>query len=618
MKKKHILFSTIISMGMMVSSCSDYLSVEGKLGENTQSLENIFENKEWSEQRLATAYAWLTWSNIDIGSKDNCIKYCEYDENWKQDSWAQAYDGIRHASIFIQNIDRNKEMTPDEIVDYKAQARFVRAYFYWKLLQKYGPIPIIPNDGVMDYNAAYEDLYIPRSTYDDCVNYIAEEMKLAAKDLPLKRDTRNMARPTRGAALATRAKALLYAASPLNNPRPTDTERFTDLVDDEGRYLMAQEYNEEKWAKAAAAARDVVELGRKGVYELHTVSAHSTGTIDNPATIAPPTHAVYSHADFPAGWRNIDPLQSYETLFNGVIFPSENKEMIFTTGQNNGDINTMIQHQMPIAFGGYNCHAMTGKQCDAYQMNTGKPFDKTKDWTGDENYVSAEEAASGDWAPLVEGVNKQYGHREPRFYATVAYNGCLWNGTNAVQSYDRNLIIWYYRGEESGWSNSGDRWLATGIGIRKFVSSRDNFKTEGGVISKPVIGIRYADVLLWYAEALNEVGESTKALAMLNRIRERAFGDDSGNFKPMSKDEFRTAILNERRLEFPHEGHRWFDLVRTGTFIQRMKEHSAYEAKVAEANKTEIAQNIKEHMILMPIPQSEIDLNPNLVQNAGY
>ena len=116
--------------------------------------------------------------------------------------------------------------------------------------------------------------------------------------------------------------------------------------------------------------------------------------------------------------------------------------------------------------------------------------------------------------------------------------------------------------------------------------------------------IRYADAILMYAEAINEVGKSTKALAMLNRIRERAFGDDSGNFKPMSKDEFRTAILNERRLEFPHEGHRWFDLVRTGTFIQRMKEHSAYEAKVAEANKTEIAQNIKEHMILMPIPQS--------------
>ena len=86
----------------------------------------------------------------------------------------------------------------------------------------------------------------------------------------------------------------------------------------------------------------------------------------------------------------------------------------------------------------------------------------------------------------------------------------------------------------------------------------------------------------------------------------------------MNQAELITEILNERARELAFEGHRWFDLVRTGTFIQRMKEHSAYEAKVAEANKTEIAQNIKEHMILMPIPQSEIDLNPNLVQNAGY
>ena len=666
MKKKHILFSTIISMGMMVSSCSDYLSVEGKLGENTQSLENIFENKEWSEQWLATAYAWLTWSNIDIGSKDNCItnfsddmcysdrnleyrvfKYCEYDENWKQDSWAQAYDGIRHASIFIHNIDRNKEMTPDEIVDYKAQARFVRAYFYWKLLQKYGPIPIIPNDGVMDYNAAYEDLYIPRSTYDDCVNYIAEEMKLAAKDLPLKRDTRNMARPTRGAALATRAKALLYAASPLNNPRPTDTERFTDLVDDEGRYLMAQEYNEEKWAKAAAAARDVVELGRKGVYELHTVSAHSTGTIDNPATIAPPTHAVYSHVDFPAGWRNIDPLQSYETLFNGVIFPSENKEMIFTTGQNNGDINTMIQHQMPIAFGGYNCHAMTGKQCDAYQMNTGKPFDKTKDWTGDENYVSAEEAASGDWAPLVEGVNKQYGHREPRFYATVAYNGCLWNGTNAVQSYDRNLIIWYYRGEESGWSNSGDRWLATGIGIRKFVSSRDNFKTEGGVISKPVIGIRYADVLLWYAEALNELGASTYQIPSwdgtqsydisrdknemsyaISRVRIRGGVPDFGSDVYENADEFRKHLKHERQIELFAENSRYFDLRRwkdaeyeesqqmygCNAYMSK-KERDLFHTQVINSN---LPTTFSRKMYFWPISHDQLRRNLRLTQNPGW
>jgi hypothetical protein len=130
--------------------------------------------------------------------------------------------------------------------------------------------------------------------------------------------------------------------------------------------------------------------------------------------------------------------------------------------------------------------------------------------------------------------------------------------------------------------------------------------------------IRYADALLMYAEALNEAGQSDKAHAVLNRVRERAFGDNSGNYSGLSKETFRAKILDERRLEFPIEGHRWFDLVRMGVFIERMKAHSAYEASVAESNKTDIAQNIRDHMILMPIPQREIDLNPELTQNPGW
>jgi hypothetical protein len=130
--------------------------------------------------------------------------------------------------------------------------------------------------------------------------------------------------------------------------------------------------------------------------------------------------------------------------------------------------------------------------------------------------------------------------------------------------------------------------------------------------------IRYADALLMYAEALNEEDESPKAHEVLNRIRERAFGDSSANFSALGKEEFRQKILDERRLEFPIEGHRWFDLVRSGTFIRRMKEHSAYEAGVAEKNKTDIAANIKDYMTLMPIPQRELDLNPELTQNPGW
>ncbi len=130
--------------------------------------------------------------------------------------------------------------------------------------------------------------------------------------------------------------------------------------------------------------------------------------------------------------------------------------------------------------------------------------------------------------------------------------------------------------------------------------------------------IRYADALLMYAEALNEAGQTTKGLGYLNRVRERAFNTTDHNYSGLSQEDFRTAVWLERRLELAMEGHRWFDLVRTGRFIERMKEHAAFEASVAESNKTEIAQNVKDYMVLMPIPQREIDLNEALVQNPGW
>lgn len=130
--------------------------------------------------------------------------------------------------------------------------------------------------------------------------------------------------------------------------------------------------------------------------------------------------------------------------------------------------------------------------------------------------------------------------------------------------------------------------------------------------------IRYADALLMYAEALNEIGQSEPAAMQLNRIMERAYNSSTHNVSGMPADELRELIYEERNKELAMEGHRWFDLVRTGRFIQRMKDHAAYEASVAETNKVEIAQNIKDYMVLMPIPQREIDLNPALTQNPGY
>ena len=130
--------------------------------------------------------------------------------------------------------------------------------------------------------------------------------------------------------------------------------------------------------------------------------------------------------------------------------------------------------------------------------------------------------------------------------------------------------------------------------------------------------LRYADALLMYAEAMNEVGKTTESAAVLNRVRERAFGDKTHNVTGLGKDALREKIYQERRLELSNEGQRWFDLVRTDRFVQVMKAHGEKEAKLAESNKTTISANVKDYQVLFPIPQVELDINSALTQNPGW
>lgn len=112
--------------------------------------------------------------------------------------------------------------------------------------------------------------------------------------------------------------------------------------------------------------------------------------------------------------------------------------------------------------------------------------------------------------------------------------------------------------------------------------------------------LRYADVLLMYGEALNESGQTTQALAYLNQIRKRAgLADKVG----LSQADFRLAIEQERRVELAFEGHRWFDLVRTGRFVPVMQSKG---------------YKVKDFHTLYLIPQREMDLNKTLTQNTGY
>ncbi|MCI4668257.1 MAG: RagB/SusD family nutrient uptake outer membrane protein [Bacteroidia bacterium] len=118
--------------------------------------------------------------------------------------------------------------------------------------------------------------------------------------------------------------------------------------------------------------------------------------------------------------------------------------------------------------------------------------------------------------------------------------------------------------------------------------------------------IRYADVLLKYAEALNESGSTSEAIPHLNAVRNRAGLENS---TATSQEEVRDAIQMERRFEFIGEGHRWFDLKRYGTAVETMN------AWFSENGKNVVIDATK---LLLPVPQSQIDTDPAITQNAGY
>ncbi|WP_106830794.1 RagB/SusD family nutrient uptake outer membrane protein [Parabacteroides pacaensis] len=667
MKKKYILLSLAVATAF--TSCSDFLNVEKDI-KDRMTLEEVFASEDYTEEWLANAYSFLPNETADLGIEGEwpfCfsddmynpiyknLKEITYSQETWQNSWKKCYRGIRQASIFIQNVDFCEELTPEERIDYKAQARFVRAFYYWKLLQKYGPIPLLPEEG-QDYTDSYEALSLPRNTYDECVEYISSEMATAAKDLPLKRELLSIARPTRGAALSVRAKVLLYAASPLMNG---NTDSYAALlVNDQGKMLLSKEYDESKWAKAAAAAKDVIDLN---IYQLYVAYTRETGDKAYPATIKPFDDGKFSKRNWPEGYADIDPFESYRSVFNGELGATENPELIFTRGQNqaNNGVNFMVLHQLPLKAKGYNKTCLTQKQCDAYYMNDGTdcPGKDMEIGRGDGSqrkvgFVTDEDVKAGRYKQLVKGVSLQYADREPRFYASVAYNGAIWSLLNATLVEDQGpYTCWYYRGGAEGQDNS-DNWLRTGIGVMKFVRPTDtnddrNCAGDNSHITKKADpAIRYAEILLIYAEALNELSGSyqiqswdgSKVHSMSRDIHELAKGiqpiriragvPDYENSIYEDKEAFRKKLKRERQIELMGEGHRYFDLRRWKDAVEEEAlpmygcntlmteaERDQYHMPVELAD---VLTCFAEKTYFWPIHRDEMLKNTRLTQNPGW
>lgn len=680
---------TFMASAAVISGCKKYLDSDYLFDERLTT-EEVFTNPDYANRWLARAYSYLSTNEMqDVASKktvpfnfgDDMFygdenegykrwKYGQYDENGlKGESktiWDTGYKGIRQASVFLENIDINKTFSPTELANMKAQAHFLKAYFYWILLRTYGPVPIVPEKGI-DYTKEYDDIAQARNSYEECAEYISSELVEAAKGLPLTQGIQQIAKPTRGAALALRAKVLLFAASPLANGKaPSDVAAL--MINQDGKRLLSPTYDESKWAKAAAAAKDVMDLGQ---YQLYVAYKRTTGDIAYPATVTPPADNNFSANNWPAGWKDIDPFESYRSLFNGTVLASQNPELIFTRGQNQPgeDIGNMVVHQLPRLEGkGYNSHGITQKQVDAYYMNDGSDIPGMNDmYAGRPNYqgrsntlprtpgyvTTAELANYPELGPLGVDVSKQYARREPRFYASVSYNGSTWHLLNALAANDErpNVQVFYYRGDPNGYKNT-TYWTRTGFGVKKYVHPDDISNTavtaldESRLKKKVDPAIRYADVLLMYAEALNELngahnipswdGVKTHAISRdvaemkkgTNPVRIRAGLADYTADVYADQSKFRVKIKRERQIELFAEGQRYFDLRR---WTDAPDEESApvygNNAYATKAQKDLFHKPVETpslpsifttKMWFWPIHFDELRRNKYLIQNPGW
>ena len=181
-----------------------------------------------------------------------------------------------------------------------------------------------------------------------------------------------------------------------------------------------------------------------------------------------------------------------------------------------------------------------------------------------------------------------YINRDPRLKATVTLPG---------DTYSSGVALLPFNGRATKGTFSTD------FVVKKY-TTLDGLKYNMGQLD--LIILRYADILLMFAEAENEVnGPTTAAYAAINRVRARV--NMPNVTAGLTKDQFRNEVIHERRVELGFEGQRWFDLVTMGIANQKINAINELGRKFVP-NKQE----------LFPIPQSEINLNPNLTQNPGY
>lgn len=421
--------------------------------------------------------------------------------------WFNAYTQMRRLNDFIANYDR-LEGSEEIINRLKAEAHFLRGFYYAYLLRTFGGVPIIKEVQQLDD----EDLLVPRSTREETLAFIVEELDTAAALFEIAEG----AASTRGSWAAVKAI--------------------------KGRILLY----EGKYPESAIASKEVLDA--------------ATHTLD------PDYQNIFLDDNSP------------EVIFD-VQFKDPDKghwANLFNTPKSNGPIS------------GWGGTGPTQNLVDQYEMKaTGKkPADPGSGYDS----------------------NNPYEGRDPRFYASILYDGAPWKGQ----------IMQFRPGGNEGIATSGD-FTRTGYGLKKFMQEDRN---HNDISTQHWVFIRLAEVYLNYAEALIESNTDLNlATDAINEVRARA---EMPLITEGSQANLREKLRHEKRIEMVFEEQRFWDIRRwkiagnqdvLTIYKMSMDENGNLIGDGREIWETRVWN---ERDYLFPIPQSEMDKNSNLVQNPGY
>ena len=589
MKKslKYISFALLLASAASFSSCNDFLEKQPSnelTKEKVLADWNLFEefhldtynflrhgamriNNSWLD--AATDLAETSFATGGTRTTFNIGNYYGSDGNSElYDTWESRYRGIRKCNMVLENINlvpKNPRNTDEEhavyVRIYTAEARLFRAFFYWEMFLRFGPVPIVTD--VLDPAEDMITPYLNRPTVKEfVVDFILKELAECEADL-LDHDTAwatsragRLSQPV-ARALASRIK--LYMASP--------------------RYASESGVT---WQEAADAAKSFMnDYGNFfGLFAL----------------------------------ENISPAENYGNAVLYTTYNDNNNETIFF--RNDGTIGWGgISIDTPVGEGGSGGNCPSQNLVDMYDMIDGSSPFAQYDATGAPVYSNGAAAPAINAASGYDDAN-MWENRDPRLQATVLYQGTPWGTMREDSKIDVRPGM---ADNPTGNANS----TPTGYYMRKYIPATILSSNHGGTARRLWTIMRYAEILLNYAEAVNEAnGPCQEVYDMLDAVRHRAgiTGNVADRTDLTSKEAMRNFIHKERTVEFAFEEHRSWDVRRWNVAVEALS-RPIYGINVAMDGTVsrKVAQErvFEEKMYLYPIPEGEV-WKTGIENNPGW